>query len=230
VNFAYKARDLFFKDLNFEIPAGMTVAIVGTTGAGKSTIAKLLMRFSEPQSGAIFLDGKNISTLKVGDLRQAIGFVSQDVFLFSDTIASNISYGRSDVSINEIKQAARLAAADQFIESLPDGYQTMVGERGQRLSGGQKQRIGLARALLKSPPILVLDEATSAVDNETEHLIKESIESIRKGRTVIVIAHRLSTIRTADVILVMNDGQVVESGSYDELMAKGGVFARLTSV
>lgn len=230
VLFAYKARDLLFKDLNFEIPAGMTVAIVGTTGAGKSTIAKLLMRFSEPQSGAIFLDGKNISTLKVGDLRQAIGFVSQDVFLFSDTIASNISYGRSDVSINEIKQAARLAAADQFIESLPDGYQTMVGERGQRLSGGQKQRIGLARALLKSPPILVLDEATSAVDNETEHLIKESIESIRKGRTVIVIAHRLSTIRTADVILVMNDGQVVESGSYDELMAKGGVFARLTSV
>lgn len=230
VQFAYKDRDLLFNDLTFEIPAGKTVAIVGTTGSGKSTIAKLLLRFNEPNSGAIFLDDKNIASLRVRDLRRAIGFVSQDVFLFSDSIAANIAYGQDEISIAEIKKAARLAAADQFIESLPRGYQTLVGERGQRLSGGQKQRIGLARALIKNPPILILDEATSAVDNETERLIQESIESIRKGRTVIVIAHRLSTIKNADLILVMNEGRIEEHGSYNDLMNKGGFFTRLTNI
>lgn len=228
VNFAYKDRDVLFRNLCFEIPSGQAVALVGTTGAGKSSVAKLLLRFLEPSSGSICIDGRDISKIRVQDLRRLVGFVSQDVFLFSDTIAANICYGAPDASQDEIRRAAKLAAASDFIDALPDGYQTVVGERGQRLSGGQKQRIGLARALIKNPPILVLDEATSAVDNETERLIQESLEGVRRGRTVLVIAHRLSTIRNADLILVMNEGGVVESGTYEDLIAKGGVFAELS--
>lgn len=228
VQFSYKDRDQLFRNLSFDIPAGKTVALVGTTGSGKSSVAKLLLRFMEPSAGGIFLDGRDISRIKVQELRQVIGFVSQDVFLFSDTIAANIAYGQPQGTLDEIKRAAKLAAASEFIEALPDGYETLVGERGQRLSGGQKQRIGLARALMRNPPILVLDEATSAVDNETERLIQRSLEEIRHGRMVLVIAHRLSTIRNADLILVMNQGRIIEMGTYDELINRGEVFAELS--
>ncbi len=230
VQFSYKDRDMLFDGLSFEIPSGSTVALVGTTGSGKSSVAKLLLRFHEPSGGSILLDGRDIADLRVADLRRAIGFVSQDVFLFSDTIAANISYGLDGVSDSEIRRAAKLAAAAEFIEALPQGYQTVVGERGQRLSGGQKQRIGLARALIKNPPVLILDEATSAVDNETERLIQESMETIRKGRTVLIIAHRLSTIRNADLILVMNQGVIVESGTYEQLIGRDSVFAALSKL
>jgi ATP-binding cassette subfamily B protein len=230
VQFSYKDRDMLFDGLSFGVPSGSTVALVGTTGSGKSSVAKLLLRFHEPSGGSILLDGRDIADLRVADLRRAIGFVSQDVFLFSDTIAANISYGLEGVSDVEIRRAAELAAAAEFIEALPQGYQTVVGERGQRLSGGQKQRIGLARALIKIPPVLILDEATSAVDNETERLIQESMETIRKGRTVLIIAHRLSTIRNADMILVMNQGVIVESGTYEQLIGRDGVFAALSKL
>lgn len=227
VNFGYKAREPLFKNLSLLIPAGKTVALVGTTGSGKSTVAKLLLRFNEPSGGHITLDGSDISDVMVAELRNAIGLVSQDVFLFSDTITANIGYGRDDFSTEEIRAAAKLAAADEFIDRLPEGYQTVVGERGQRLSGGQRQRIGLARALIRNPKILILDEATSAVDNETERLIQQSLETIRRERTVLIIAHRLSTIRKADIIHVMSDGHIVESGTYDELMNRSGAFAAL---
>lgn len=228
VNFGYKGREQLFRNLSFSIPAGKTVALVGSTGSGKSTVAKLLLRFNEPSQGRVTLDGMNIGEVLVGDLRNSMGLVSQDVFLFSDTIAANIAYGRDDFTMDDIRAAARLAAADEFIDRLPEGYNTVIGERGQRLSGGQRQRLGLARALIRNPPILILDEATSAVDNETERLIQKSLETIRHGRTVLIIAHRLSTIRNADEIFVMENGAIVESGSFDELMSRNGVFAHLS--
>jgi ATP-binding cassette, subfamily B, bacterial len=186
------------------------LALVGATGSGKSTVAKLLLRFNEPSKGRITIDGHDISEYAVGELRGAIGLVNQDVFLFSDTIRANIAYGLDEASDDAIATAAKMAAADESISKLPEGYKTVVGERGQRLSGGQRQRLGLARAVIRKPPILVLDEATSAVDNETERLIQLSLESIRKERTVLVIAHRLSTVRNADWILFMENCAIVE--------------------
>ena len=230
VNFGYSGRELLLRDFDLEIPAGSTLGIVGATGSGKSTIVKLLLRLYELQSGTIRLDGQPVQTLELGDLRKAIGLVSQEVFLFHGTVAENIAYGSFDASRAAIERAAQLAEASRFIEALPQGYDTVVGERGQRLSGGQRQRIALARAILKNPPVLILDEATAAVDNETEAAIQRSLDRITAERTTLVIAHRLSTVRHADRIVVMDQGRIVESGSHDELIAAGGAYVNLWRV
>ncbi len=230
VTFAYQDRLPIIKNLSLHIPAGKTIAIVGSTGSGKSTLVKLLLRLYEVQSGTITLDGIEIQQLNLRDLRRCIGLVSQDVFLFHGSVAENIAYGSFDASDDEIIKAAKVAEAHQFIERLPQGYETIVGERGQKLSGGQRQRIAIARAILKNPPILILDEATSAVDNETEAAIQRSLERITVNRTTIAIAHRLSTIRNADRIYVMEYGQFVESGTHQELLEKNGVYASLWRV
>ena len=230
VTFAYQDREPVTQNLSLHIPAGKTIAIVGSTGSGKSTLIKLLLRFYEVNSGSIVLDGINIQNLNLGDLRRCIGLVSQDVFLFHGTVAENIAYGKFEATDREIQNAAKVAEAHEFITQLPQGYETIVGERGQKLSGGQRQRIAIARAVLKNPPILVLDEATSAVDNETEAAIQRSLERITVDRTTIAIAHRLSTIRNADRIYVMEYGQLVESGTHEDLLAGNGIYASLWKV
>lgn len=230
ITFAYNNRVAVIEDLSLKIPAGKTIAIVGATGSGKSTLVKLLLRLYEIQSGNITLDGIEIYRIKLKDLRQAIGLVSQDVFLFHGTVAENISYGTFDASLPEIIAAAQVAEADNFIQKLPQGYDTIVGERGQKLSGGQRQRIAIARAVLKNPPILILDEATSAVDNETEAAIQRSLEYITQNRTTIAIAHRLSTVRNADCIYVMDQGKLVEWGRHEQLLEKLGIYASLWRV
>ncbi len=230
VTFAYKDRHAVTKNLSLHIPAGKTIAIVGATGSGKSTLVKLLLRLYEVQSGTITVDGIDIQKLQLRDLRQCIGLVSQDVFLFHGTVAENIAYGKLDASDQEIIKAAKIAEADDFIIRLPQKYETIVGERGQKLSGGQRQRIAIARAVLKNPPILILDEATSAVDNETEAAIQRSLERITVNRTTVAIAHRLSTIRNADCIYVMEYGKLVESGTHEELLAKNGIYTSLWRV
>ncbi|HHB91372.1 MAG TPA: ABC transporter ATP-binding protein [Anaerolineae bacterium] len=218
------------EDLSLHIPAGHTVALVGPTGAGKSTVVKLLLRFYDVQRGRILLDGIDIRALRVRDLRQAIGLVSQEVYLFHGTVRENIAFGRPGAGMDEIIQAARIAEAHDFIMALPQGYETVVGERGQKLSGGQRQRISLARAVLKDPPILVLDEATSSVDNETEAAIQRSLDVIARNRTTIIIAHRLSTVRNAHRIFVMDRGRIVEQGTHDELLVADGLYAALWQV
>ena len=230
VTFAYAGRDPLLVDFNLAIPAGSTVGIVGATGSGKSTLVKLLLRLYGIQAGRILLDGQPIDDLRLDDLRRAIGLVSQEVFLFHGTVAENIAYGSFDAPRASIERAARLAEASGFIEALPHGYDTVVGERGQRLSGGQRQRIALARAILKDPPVLVLDEATAAVDNETEAAIQRSLDRLTADRTTVVIAHRLSTVRHADRIVVMDHGRIVETGVHEELLARGGVYAALWRV
>ena len=230
VDFAYDGRKPLLQGFNLEIPAGSTIGIVGATGSGKSTIVKLLLRLYEIQGGQILLDGQGIQGLKLQDLRQAIGLVSQEVFLFHGTVAENIAYGSFGAPRAAIEQAAVLAEASGFIETLPEGYDTLVGERGQRLSGGQRQRIALARAILKNPPVLVLDEATAAVDNETEAAIQRSLDRITASRTTLVIAHRLSTVRHADQIVVMEQGRIVESGHHDDLIGRDGPYANLWRV
>ncbi|BCL39429.1 ABC transporter [Nostoc sp. MS1] len=230
VTFAYKDRLPVLKHLSLTIPAGNTIAIVGSTGSGKSTLVKLLLRLYDVQAGKITLDGINIEDLRLRDLRRSIGLVSQDVFLFHGTVAENVAYGTFDATQEEIVTAAKIAEAHEFITRLPQGYETIVGERGQKLSGGQRQRIAIARAVLKNPPILILDEATSAVDNETEAAIQRSLERITVNRTTIAIAHRLSTIRNANCIYVMEYGQLIESGNHEELLEKNGVYASLWRV
>ncbi|MEN9225222.1 MAG: ABC transporter ATP-binding protein [Thermostichus sp. HHBFW_bins_43] len=230
VTFAYPNRQPIIERLQLRIPAGQTIAIVGATGSGKSTLVKLLLRLYEIRSGVITLDGVDIRQLQLRDLRRAIGWVSQDVFLFHGTVAENIAYGSPESTSEQIVRAAQLAEAHEFIESLPRGYDTIVGERGQKLSGGQRQRLAIARAILKDPPILILDEATSAVDNETEAAIQRSLEKITRNRTTIAIAHRLSTIREADQIYVMEQGRIAESGDHDTLLAKNGLYAALWRV
>ncbi len=214
VSFAYAGRERVLDAVSAHIPAGTVAAFIGTTGSGKSTLAKLLMRFYEPSQGQVLLDGQPIAGLRIRDLRRAISFVSQDVFLFDGTVGENIAYGAVGRDVpptqDDIERAARLAEAHEFIVGLPQGYATLVGERGQKLSGGQRQRLSLARAILKDAPILVLDEATSAVDNETEAAIQRSLETIAVGRTTLVIAHRLTTIRHADQVFTVEDGRIVE--------------------
>ncbi len=226
VRFAYGDSPTL-QDINLTLPAGKTTAFVGTTGSGKSTLVKLLLRFYEPQSGSILLDGVPIASLNLQDLRRAIGYVAQDSFLTDGTVAENIAYGVQGASDAGIAEAARAAEATEFIDKLPLGFATRIGERGQKLSGGQRQRLALARAILKNPPILVLDEATSAVDNETEAAIQRSLDVVSQGRTTIVIAHRLSTVRQADCIHLLEAGRIVESGTHDALLARNGGYAAL---
>ncbi|MGG6297482.1 ABC transporter ATP-binding protein [Leptolyngbya sp. AN02str] len=230
IRFAYRDRQSVIHDLSLHIPAGKTIAIVGSTGSGKSTLVKLLLRLYEVSEGRITLDGQDIREIQLRDLRRAIGLVSQDVFLFHGTVWENITYGTPDATFKEVVEAAKIAEAHEFIEQLPDGYDTVVGERGQKLSGGQRQRLAIARAVLKNPPILILDEATSAVDNETEAAIQRSLERITQNRTTIAIAHRLSTIRNADRIYVMEYGRLIEQGRHEDLLAADGVYAGLWKV
>jgi ATP-binding cassette subfamily B protein len=230
VDFGYQGRERLLHHFDLEIPAGSTIGIVGATGSGKSTIVKLLLRLYEIQAGQILLDGQPIQGLQLQELRRTIGLVSQEVFLFHGTVAENIAYGSFNAPRSAVEQAAQLAEASGFIEALPQGYDTVVGERGQRLSGGQRQRIALARAILKNPPVLVLDEATAAVDNETEAAIQRSLDRITASRTTLVIAHRLSTVRHADQIVVMDKGRIVERGSHDSLIGRDGAYANLWRV
>ena len=230
VTFGYHDRTSVIQNLSLRIPAGKTIAIVGSTGSGKSTLVKLLLRLYEVQGGTITLDNVELQQIQLRDLRRAIGLVSQDVFLFHGTVRENIAYGSFDATLNEVMAAAEIAEAHEFISRLPQGYDTIVGERGQKLSGGQQQRIAIARAILKNPPILILDEATSAVDNETEAAIQRSLEKITKNRTTIAIAHRLSTVRHADCIYVMEHGKLVEQGQHEQLLEKQGIYASLWRV
>jgi ATP-binding cassette subfamily B protein len=230
VTFRYKDSDTVVEDLSLDIPTGQTVAIVGSTGAGKSTLVKLLLRFYDLDSGRITLDGHDLRDLKLSDLRSAIGLVSQDVYLFHGTVRENIAYGTFDATDEQIRQAAEVAEAHEFIMGLPDGYDTVVGERGQKLSGGQRQRISIARAVLSDPPVLILDEATSSVDNETEAAIQRSLEKIIVGRTTIMIAHRLSTVRNADRIYVLEHGEIREQGRHEDLVEQDGIYNALWRV
>ncbi|BAQ64984.1 ABC transporter ATP-binding protein [Geminocystis sp. NIES-3709] len=230
ITFAYNERDPVLENFNLMIPATSTIAIVGSTGSGKSTIVKLLLRFYEIQSGNITLDGINLKDIVLYDLRRAIGLVSQDVFLFHGSVRENIAYGSPNATEEDIIKAAQIAEAHEFIIELPQDYDTIVGERGQKLSGGQRQRLSIARAILKNPPILILDEATSAVDNETEAAIAKSLEHITQNRTTIMIAHRLSTIRHADCIYVLEKGKIVEQGKHEELIEKQGIYESLWRV
>ena len=230
VGFAYAGREPVISGLSLDIPAGHTVAFVGSTGSGKTTLIRLLMRFFDPQEGAVRLDGVDVRDWTVAALRQQLALVEQRVFLFPGTIRENIAYGRPDATAHEVEDAARMADAHAFIEALPDGYQTVLGEDGLTLSGGQRQRLSIARALLKAAPVLVLDEATSAVDNETEAAIQRSLARISGHRTTLVIAHRLSTIRHANRIVVLDGGTVAEQGTHDELVARGGRYARLWAI
>jgi ATP-binding cassette, subfamily B, bacterial len=230
VTFAYPDRSTVVNKLSLKVPAGQTIAIVGATGSGKSTLVKLLLRLYEINSGTITLDGLNIQDLHLADLRRSIGLVSQDIFLFHGSVRENIAYGSPDATLESVIAAAKIAEADDFIDRLPQQYDTIVGERGQKLSGGQRQRIAIARAVLKNPPILILDEATSAVDNETEAAIQRSLDKITVNRTTIAIAHRLSTIRNAHCIYVMDRGELVEAGTHDELLAVNKIYAGLWNI
>jgi ATP-binding cassette, subfamily B, bacterial len=226
VSFAYESQPTL-REISLVIPAGTSAAFVGSTGSGKSTLVKLLLRFHEPGGGLISLDGRPIQALRLRDLRRAIGYVAQDPFLADATVAENIAYGVPEATRAAVMAAAVAAEADEFVAALPQGYDTQVGERGQKLSGGQRQRIALARALLKRPPILILDEATSAVDNETEAAIQRSLDREVVGRTSIIIAHRLSTVRHADAIYVLEGGRIVERGTHDSLLGESGQYAAL---
>lgn len=230
LNFSYSEREPLFQSLNLEIKHGETIGLVGGTGSGKSTLIKNILRFYDPYSGNIEIGGIDIKDLDIFDLRRNIGYVGQDVYLFHGSILDNIKYGSHELGKNEIIKIAKLAEAHDFISSLPEGYDTIVGERGHRLSGGQRQRISIARALVKNPPILILDEATSAVDNETEAAIQKSLQKLKQGRTTIIIAHRLSTVVDADKIYVLDHGKINQTGSHAELIRQGGIYKDLWNV
>ena len=227
VHFSYNAERPILKGIDLTIPAGHTVAVVGTSGAGKSTLARLLFRFFDVDRGSICIDGQDIRQVTQDSLRTAIGIVPQDTVLFNDTLYNNLAYGRPDASEAEVHHAAQQAHLADFIQSLPQGYATQVGERGLKLSGGEKQRVAIARVLLKNPPILILDEATSSLDSISEQAILDALNAVSRQRTTLVIAHRLSTVRDADRIVVMDQGRIVESGSHNELLEKNGYYARL---
>jgi ABC-type transport system involved in Fe-S cluster assembly fused permease/ATPase subunit len=227
VHFAYDSNRPILKGVSFEVPAGKTVAIVGPSGAGKSTISRLLFRFYDIQGGTVRIDGQDVRDVTQESLRASIGMVPQDTVLFNDTIAYNIRYGRPDASEEDVRRAASLAQIDEFIARLPDGYNTMVGERGLKLSGGEKQRVAIARTILKAPPILMLDEATSALDTQTEQDIQAALDLVSRGRTTLVIAHRLSTVISADEIIVLQDGRIAERGRHTELLSRGGLYAAM---
>ena len=227
VSFAYPGGQPILRGIQFEARAGDVTAIVGASGAGKTTLVNLLPRFHSPTSGRVLMDGHDLRDLTLRSLREQISIVTQETILFNDTVWNNICYGRPSVSEEQVVAAARAALAHDFISEMPAKYQTMIGERGQRLSGGQRQRIAIARALLKDSPILILDEATSELDSESERLVQKALANLMAGRTVFVIAHRLSTIRSADTILLIDDGQIRERGTHDELLARGGLYARL---
>jgi subfamily B ATP-binding cassette protein MsbA len=229
VAFRYQAgaTALTLENLSLRMRPGEVVALVGPSGAGKTTIASLLPRFWDVEGGAVLLDGIDVRHLALGDLRRAIGTVPQEPVLFSGTIADNISYARPDASDDEIEAAARVANAHEFVDRLPERYQTLVGERGVKLSGGQRQRIAIARAVLKDPAVLILDEATSSLDNESERLVEAALERLLYGRTTLIIAHRLSTVQRADRLVVLDRGRIVEEGTHAELLRNGGVYAKL---
>ena len=227
VTFSYRDEAPALRDVSFTVPRGSVIALVGPSGAGKSTIVDLLARFFEVGSGAVRIDGRDVRDLPVADLRGLLGIVSQDTILFHDTVRANIAYGRPEATLEQVEAAAHAANAHDFIVSMGDGYETVVGERGVELSGGQRQRLAIARALLRDPPILIFDEATSALDTESERLIQDAIERLLKGRTVFVVAHRLSTVRRADQILVLDGGEIVERGDHATLLAQGGRYKRL---
>ena len=230
IYFSYPRRKSTLNNINFKIPNNTTLGIVGLTGSGKSTIIKLLLRIYDANKGLITIDNIPINEIKLKDLRKSISLVSQETYLFQGTILENISYGSTDANFKDISEAAKIAEAHNFITRLPDGYKTLVGERGQKLSGGQRQRIALARAILKDAPILILDEATASVDNETELLIQRSLIKIKQKRTTIVIAHRLSTIKSADNIIVLEKGKIIEEGRHDFLIKKNGIYSELWKV
>jgi ABC-type multidrug transport system fused ATPase/permease subunit len=227
VSFEYNPGALVLKGINFRAPAGTTTALVGSSGSGKSTLISLVMAFNRPLGGRIFVDGKDLASVRLRDYREQLGVVLQDNFLFDGSVADNIKYGKPDATLEDIKRVSRIAHADEFIETFEQGYDTIVGERGVKLSGGQRQRVSIARAILADPRILVLDEATSSLDSESESLIQDGLKSLRQGRTTFVIAHRLSTIRSADQILVLEHGEIVERGTHAELIALGGRYRTL---
>jgi len=227
VSFSYNEGGNVLENINLHINSGENIALVGPSGGGKTTLCSLIPRFYDVSSGSITIDGTDIKSVTLKSLRENIGIVQQDVYLFAGTVAENILYGRPGASYDEVKEAARLAGADSFIEKLPDGYDTYVGERGVKLSGGQKQRISIARVFLKNPKILILDEATSALDNESEHIVQKSLEKLSQGRTTVTVAHRLTTIKNADKILVITENGIEESGTHRELVNKGGLYSKM---